>query len=120
MVFLDALQALFALDIGFFIDVLMGNILWAFLFYAIMYIYTDGKHTLYFFLLFTAVMWAYIDFEKITGIVWSAASFILIYYVTKLAVIAIAEKTPALKSRLFLVSEVQFLSLMLAFTFFMK
>ncbi len=120
MVFFEAVQALFSLDWGFFVDIFLNNLLWVFMFAALLYYFMEGKHLLYYFILVSVLMWAYIDFESITGFVWSAAPFLLTYYITKLAVLAWAEKSPAMKKNLVLISEVQFLSLLLIYTFFIK
>ena len=60
------------------------------------------------------------DFEVLTGLAWSGASFLLLYYITKLAVLAWAENSKTLQKHLILISEIQFLSLLLIYTFFMK
>ena len=43
-VFVDWLMHLFALDLGFFIDLVMNNLFWIFGFYAAGYLFTGGKH----------------------------------------------------------------------------
>ncbi|MEK6957611.1 MAG: hypothetical protein AABW99_01355 [archaeon] len=120
MVFVEAVQALFSLDLGFFIDIVMNNLLWVFLLYALVHYFFDGKHILHYFLLLSLMMWAWADLEKITGLAWTAASFLLIYYITKLAVIAWAENSPGLKNKIVVISELQFLLLLFIFTFFIK
>ena len=120
MVFFEALQALFELNLGFFVDIAMNNLLWIFIFYALIHYFLEGKRTLYFFLVFAMVIWTFIDFEILTGIAWQAAGFLLIYYVTKLAVLAWAENSPNLKNKLLWVSEVQFMLLLFVYTFFIK
>jgi len=120
MVFFEAIQALLSLDISFFVGIAIDNIFWIFAFYALIFYFMEGKRTIYFFLLLTVLIFAFIDFESITLIGWSAASFLLIYYITKLAVLAWAENSPSMKNKLVLISEIQFLGLLIIYTFFMK
>ena len=120
MVFFEAIHSLVNLDIGFFIDILMGNLLWIFIIYAMIHFFTNGKRTFYFFVLFSLVIWAFLDFDVLTGMTWTAASFLVLLYMTKLALFAWAENSEYLKNKLFLLSEVHFVILILFFTFFLK
>ncbi|MCR4368443.1 MAG: hypothetical protein NUV67_00890, partial [archaeon] len=104
----------------FFIDIVMNNLLWVFVFYALIHYFLDGKRTIYFFLTLVVLIWAFIDFDSLTGLTWKAAGFLLIYYMSKLAVLAWAENSPRLRNKLLIVSEVQFLALLLIYTFFIR
>ncbi|MFH1391214.1 MAG: hypothetical protein ABIH20_02790 [Candidatus Diapherotrites archaeon] len=120
MVFFEAIQALLSLDISFFIDIVMGNILWSFMFFALIYFFFDKKNTIYYFLLWAVLLWAFFDFESLTSITFRTGPFLMIYYLTKLAVLAWAENSPRFKDKLLWVSETQFLLLLFVFTFFLK
>lgn len=119
MAFLEVLQAAIVLNIGFFIDLFLGNLFWFFLFYTAMH-YFIGKKQLYFALLFSAVMWAWTDLEFFSGLTWVVPSFLLIYYVTKLAVVALVETTPSLRKYVVVISTLQFYVLFLVYNFLLR
>ena len=118
MVFFEAVHALLSLDIGFFVDVVMNNLLWVFVFYVLIHIFFDGKKVLYWFLLFCVLMWAAFDWETLTGFSFTGASFLLIYYATKLSGFVLTETTPSLRKYGVLVSSLVFYGLVILYTFF--
>ncbi len=120
MPFFEAMQALFALDLGFFIDVFMNNLIWVFAFYVMIYIFFEGKNTIYWFIFWTFLVWAILDWQDLTGIVFTAGAFLFLYYLSKIALLGFAESVPALKKYLVVISTVSAYSLMLIYTFFMK
>ena len=118
--FFEAVQALFSLDLLFFIEIFMENLLWVFMFIALMYFFFDGKRTIYFSFLFVLVMWAWADLEPLTGLVWTSAFFLLFYYLSKIALIGFTESSPSLKKYTIIISTLQFYILFLIFNFFLK
>ena len=119
MVFFEALQALANLDTGFFVDIVMDNIIWFFAFYAVVHYFFDGKKSIVLFVYFSFLIWAFLDFGDITGLAFISASFLLINYISKLAALAWAENSPVLRHNLVIVSEVLFFSLLITYTFFL-
>ncbi|HLC92589.1 MAG TPA: hypothetical protein VJH23_02685 [archaeon] len=118
MVFWQAIHAIAGLDIGFFIDLVLNNILFVFLFYVMIHIFFGGKKTLYFFVLWGFLLWAIIDWQDITGIAFSGASFLLLYYASKLALLGFVESVPSLRKYIVVVSSVSAYFLMWFYTFF--
>ena len=118
--FYEALVHLGALDLGWFINLVIGNLFWLFAFYAIMFYFMGGKRTLYFTILFALIMWAFSDLEVLAGLFWTSAAFLLLYYVTKLAVVAFIESTPKLNKYLVIIATLQFYILFLIFNFLMR
>ena len=53
-------------------------------------------------------LFAFFDFEKALGIPFFAGKFLLVYYISKFAVLAVAESSNFLKRRLIFISEMQF------------
>lgn len=96
MVFFQAVQALFALDMGFFIGIFMNNLVWA------------------------VELWIILDWEHLSGYVFTGSSFLLLYYITKIALLSIAENSPGLKRYMIAISAIQAYVLIIFFTFFMK
>jgi len=120
MVFFEALAALAGLDFTFFIDVVMGNLLWVFMFFVLVYFFFDKKNTIYYFLLWAVLLWAFLDFESLTSMTFRTGPFLMLYYLTKLALLSWAENSPRFKNKLLWVSETQFLLLLFIFTFFLE
>src|SRR3989344_6971513 len=118
MVFFQAIQAIGNLDIGFFIDVILGNIFFVFALYAMIHIFFNGKKTIYFFVLFAFLLWAIIDWEGITGMGISGAGFLLFYYASKLALLGFVETVPALRKYIIVASTVSAYLLIWAYVFF--
>ena len=65
-------------------------------------------------------MWAWVDLGQISGMYWTIGSFLLIYYITKLATVAVIESTPVLRKYTVIISTLQFYVLFLIFQFFIK
>lgn len=120
MVFFEALQALLNIDIQFFIDITLNNLVWVAIFYALIHYFFDGKKVWYWFLFWSVLLWAILDWEKLTGYVFTGAAFLLLYYITKISLLALAENSPGLRKYLVVISTIQAYSLIIIFTFFMK
>ncbi len=64
-------------------------------------------------------LFAFLDFERVLGVTFFTGSFLLIYYISKLSVLAIAEGNQCLRKRLIFVNELQFYAaLALSLVFF--
>lgn len=99
MVFFEAVSALASLDVQFFIDVTLANIVWVPLMYAIIVFLYDDKRTLYYFLILTAFLWIFLDFIALTGLGWALIGG-AIWIVLRIIVFEWAETTPLLKKYL--------------------
>ncbi|MBI4210885.1 MAG: hypothetical protein HY544_05280 [Candidatus Diapherotrites archaeon] len=117
MVFLEAVQALLALDAGFFVHIVLSNLFWIMMFYAIIYILYDGKRTVYYFLLLTVYLWAFLDFVHYTGLGWAFAGG-AIWIVLRIVVYGSADSIPFLKKYLYQVWTVVAFGILLYVAFF--
>ncbi len=118
--FFSFIQHLLALDIGWFIALIMNNLLWLFIFYAVMHIFMDGKKAVYGFVVFCLTLWAWQDFENVSNVIIFGASFLSIWYVTKLALLTFVESVPALSKKLIYINELHGLLLVVLFSIFMS
>lgn len=116
--FLNFIQHLLSLDIGWFAALIMNNLLWLFIFYAVMHIFLGGKNVLYGFVVFCLALWAWQDFQNASGVIIFGASFLSIWYITKLALLAIVETVPALSKKLIYINELHGLLLVFLFSLF--
>jgi len=105
---MEILTHVLRLDFGWIIDTAIQNLLMILMLLAVFYIFLEGKNFLYASLIIFITLFAFLDFESVLGIEIFVGKFLLIYYVTKLAVLAIAESNEFLKKRLIFVNELQF------------
>ena len=120
MAFFEAMQAIFSLNVVFFIDMIMNNLFWLFAFYVLIYFFFEGKNTVYWFVLWSFLLWAILDWEDLTGFVFTAGLFLMFYYLSKLAFLKFSESIPQLKDHLVLLSAIQAYSLIVIYTFLLK
>lgn len=108
MWFVDILLHAVALDIGWFIDVIFGNLLWVFLFIALAFYFVGGdfKKVLFSTLVITLIIFAWTDFGAILGFPIFVGSFLLLNYIVKLGSLAYATSHPKLKSKLIYVNNI--------------
>ncbi len=120
MVIFEAINAIFSLDITFFINIFMNNLLWIFVFYAMIYFFFDGKQTIKYFVVWSFLIWAIITWEELSGMAFSVASFLMIYYLSKLTLIKFIEDSPVFKKYIVLISTIQAYAMIIFFNYFMR
>lgn len=104
------LTHLLALDIGWFIGLIAGNLFLLFGFLMLAHIFSP-KRWIAFFFVFTFVVWGWTDIATITG--WSIllAGFLLLSYFKTLAAVALVENSPLPPNYVIIVSEIAFVIL---------
>ncbi len=112
---LDVLTHLVSLDIVWIIDLILGNILWLFLFYTAVHIATDGKKVVLGTIILFILAWALMDFELAASAILFAGGFLGIYYITKIAFLGFFEKMPGIGKNVILMSEIHFLATFILF-----
>ncbi|MCR4368727.1 MAG: hypothetical protein NUV67_02360 [archaeon] len=105
---LEAIGALASLDLGWFVHIATQNLFITFALLATFYMFLEGQNFVVGSIVIFITFFAFFDFEKILGIPFFTGKFLVIYYATKLAVLAIAETNEFLKKKLLFLSEVQF------------
>ena len=119
--FFEFLNAVITLDLNWLVSIFVNNLHYLFLF-GMLYFFFFGpsiKKTAVATILLSIVAWLWVDFETMSGWGIFLASFLSIYYITKIVVMIFAEDIPALKNNLVIVSEVHFISLLVVFNLFM-
>ena len=108
MWFVDILFHAVALDIGWFIDMIIGNLLWVFLLIALAFYFVGGdfKKVLYSTLVITLIIFGWTDFGAILGFPIFVGSFLLLSYLVKLGSLSYASSHPKLKSKLIYVNNI--------------
>ncbi|MBN1940712.1 MAG: hypothetical protein JW772_00860 [Candidatus Diapherotrites archaeon] len=113
-------HSLMSLDINWFVTLIGNNLIWLFMFTALIFFFFNGKKVVAGVIVFSLVAWAWMDFETYGGIVIFAGGFLAIYYITKLAVLMFAENTPELSSKLIWITEIHGILLIVAYNIFMR
>lgn len=106
-------QADFAWVIGF----VLGNLHWIFAFFAVSYIFFEGKHTLRRFFILFLVPWIWFDFTGLAGFVYLTGAFLTMYYIGEVAIMKFAEDVPKTAKKLVWVEEAWFLTTLIVVNF---
>ncbi|MEM4390824.1 MAG: hypothetical protein QXU92_02810 [Candidatus Diapherotrites archaeon] len=93
----------------------MNNLLWVFIFAFLVYIFFP-KDKIKYFLLFSILIWAILDMTSLTGLAFTGAQLLLIYYITKIVVLSFFD-TPLLRKYMPLASAIHGYGVVLIFTF---
>ncbi len=112
---LEVIQAALSLDIAFFIDLFLNNLFIFFGLYTLMYFFVEKKDALLYTIVLEIILLATLDLETLTGLAMLSAPFLMIYYLTKIAVLTFVENSPGLKPYIIIISTVQYYA---AFLFF--
>ena len=116
----EAVGRLVSFDFSWFVELALGNFFWIFAFACIAFFFFGGKKTFFYTIFLIVWIWAFGDFDIATGLVWTSASFLLIYYTTKVAVLVWVQNSPKLKNYVVAVNEVHFFTLLLISNFFLR
>ena len=91
LLFFGAVNALINLNLQFFIDITMNNLLWVVFGYAFVTAFVSEKHTLFYFFLFWPYLWLFLDFITLTGVGLYLFG-ILLYLPLKMVALSFAKK----------------------------
>ncbi len=117
---LEFLSHVVMLDIPWLLGFILGNLLWVFMFAAIVYYFWEGEHFLEAFILLPITMFSYAALERTIGLVMFVGGFLMIYYVSKLVILKFAEETPALRKYIVPISTLQALAAWVLYNIFIK
>ncbi len=116
---METIYNLMTLNLGWFIDLIFGNLFFSFGFLAMMYYFFEGKKLLRTTIVIALVLFAVSDFEKVTGFIIIVPAFLAIHYIAKLAVLKFAETVPALKKWMMVVNNLELIIAFFAFNLFL-
>lgn len=98
MLSVEWIPRLISLDLQWFIEIAMDNLLWIFMFAAIVFIY-NKKFSWKFFLILVLGVVGYVEFMEGIGIILLVAMFLFVYYTGEVIILTFAESVPSLKNR---------------------
>ncbi|AJF60803.1 MAG: hypothetical protein QT03_C0001G1324 [archaeon GW2011_AR10] len=105
---LEILAHLATLDGAWVLAWPLRNPMMTFMFFSVIFIFMEGQNIIRGSIVIFATLFAFLDFEKVLGIPFFVGSFLLIYYISKLIVLAIAENNRYLRKYLIFINELQF------------
>ncbi|MEK6972723.1 MAG: hypothetical protein AABW72_01640 [archaeon] len=114
---MEIIWHLIQFDIIWFVDLLLANLHWAFAFFALGFIFFNGKNPWKKFIVLATVPLIWEDFSALTGIVLFITEFLAIYYVIQIATLRFAEDYPQISNKLHWVEEFFTMALVLLFNF---
>ncbi|MFH1239615.1 MAG: hypothetical protein V1672_00165 [Candidatus Diapherotrites archaeon] len=116
---IEALTHLVALDLDWFISLVMGNLHFVFALFAVIYMFFEGKNLIKGFFLIVFILWTLSEFEKVTNIAVFVGGFLTIYYLTKIALLAITEDSTFLNKYFVPISTIQAYVVLLFYNWFL-
>ena len=116
----EILIHLVALDLGWFINFFIGNLLWVAILLTLGYYVFGGdlKHFLIGTIILTINIFAWFDFGAALGVPLFVGSFLLLNYVLKLSSLAIAIGHEKLKYKLVYINEILVIGLVIIYLIF--
>lgn len=116
---IEVLYHIFSFDITWLFDFIASNLLWLFIFPAIAHFFWGGKNFIQATVLLIAVIFSWSTFEATAGIVFFIGGFLMFYYSSKFVALKIAEETPSLREKMYLISTLQGVVLLVLYNVFM-
>lgn len=101
------LEKLLSFDFAWIIDLILGNLLWLFMFSVAVYILFDHKKFFVALIVISLAFWLWGDFESLTGVGFGGGKVLLLYYISKMAVLGFVAHNEKLKKNLVVISTIQ-------------
>ena len=96
----EFLTHLAALDFQWMVSLAANNLMWAFMFGAFSHFINEGRKFPLTFAVVVADTWAIADFASAGSIVVFSGGMLLLYYLSKFALVAFVESSPSLHKKL--------------------
>lgn len=106
--FLESIEHILNLDLGWFVGLALGNLAIAFMLFAVFYLFLDGKKLISGSFIIFATLFAFLDLETVLGVPFFTGKFMVVYYVSKLALLAMVEGSKRLGKKMIFINELQF------------
>jgi hypothetical protein len=100
MLSVEWLPRLISLDLMWFVELAMDNLLWVFAFIAIIFIYNNMKFSYKKFIILFFAIFPFVEFFQSVGIIILVGSFLFVYYVFELILLTFTETVPSLKGKI--------------------
>jgi hypothetical protein len=108
-----------SLNLQWFVELVMGNLLWVFVFIMLTFINNEMKWSTKIFFVALFYVWTTITLIPALGLVFLVGGFLFFTYITRVVAIIFTENIPSLKDRLPLVLALQFIGSLIYYNLFM-
>ncbi len=116
----EAIAATLSLDAGWWIHVILANLFWVVGFAVAAYYFFGNKRTFSGFILIVFMMWVFLDFTHYSGWYFNVATFLALYYISRLALLGFIENIPSMQKNLAFILSMQFIVLYIIYNIFMR
>ena len=100
MLTLEFIAKIISLDLQWFVELAMNNLVFLFMFLAFTFVFSEMKFSPKIFVVFTIAIIAFEEFLAEIGVFYLVGGFLFLYYVSTIALLAFTETIPALKGRI--------------------
>jgi len=108
MLTLDFFVHLFSLDLQWFVELAMANILWVFALMAVTFVYNEMKWSTKIFIVIVIMIFSTVEAFEAMGLVFLVGSFLFVYYSIEVMLLTFTETIPSLKGKMPVVLTIYF------------
>ncbi len=109
---------LLSFNVQWFVELIMNNLLWLFVFVLATYVNHDMQWSWKSFFVITFYIWLNITFFPEIGVVFLVGGFFFLLYVGRIILITFTETVPSLKGRVAPIMAIHFLATLFYYNFF--
>ncbi len=112
-------SSLFSLDLQWFVEAAMNNLVWVFVFGLVAFVYNDMKWSAKNFFVSVFYIMMLVDFVPYFGWVYLVGGFFFLNYVSRIVILTFAGNIPALKNSFPAIMAIQFWLVLIYYNLFM-
>lgn len=105
-VFFEFFSQLSNFNFPWLIDFFMSNLLWLFILSMLVHTLFDGKKFIPGLIFMTFALWLWGDFESLSGVGFMGTQVLVVYYISKISLLAIVENMESLRPHLVMISTI--------------
>ncbi|MFH1895029.1 MAG: hypothetical protein ABIJ74_00395 [archaeon] len=119
MLSLEWIPRLISLDLMWFVELAMNNLVWVMVFVGITFIFNEMKFSPKIFVVLSLGLIGFEEFFAEMGIFYLVGGFLFVFYVFEFIVLVFAEAIPSLKGKLPFVETIYFLAILTIYFVFL-
>ncbi|HLC93191.1 MAG TPA: hypothetical protein VJH23_05805 [archaeon] len=117
--FFTFISEVLSFNVGWLLNFGLSNLFWVFALSALVHILFSGKKFIQGMIFMTFALWLWGDFGSLSGIGFFGAQILLIYYISKIAFLTMAENSQRLRPHLVVISTITGIVSLLAANIFL-
>jgi len=100
MLSVEWIPRLISLDLMWFIELAMDNLLWVFLFVSVIFVYNNMKFSFRNFIIVLFAIFPFVDFFASINIIILVGGFLFVYYICEVMILTFTETVPSLQGKI--------------------